>query len=136
MSRRPFLAFTMVDKAVSSFTLLAAPAFLVVGLVRRDWLFVGLLLLVRGPSALLWRHELEPRQTLGLALFSATGLPLIVAIVGIGAERDAISDAVGASLIGAGMISVLVFPLLGTRLAGGTRDPGASPVSPVPSEEY
>jgi hypothetical protein len=41
--RRPFLAFTMVDKAVSSFTLLAAPTFMVVGLVRQDWLFVALL---------------------------------------------------------------------------------------------
>jgi hyaluronan synthase len=41
--RRPFLAFTMVDKAVSSFTLLAAPAFLALGVVRQDWLFVGLL---------------------------------------------------------------------------------------------
>jgi hyaluronan synthase len=33
----------MVDKAVSSFTLLAAPTFMVVGLVRHDWLFVALL---------------------------------------------------------------------------------------------
>jgi hyaluronan synthase len=33
----------MVDKAVSSFTLLAAPVFMVIGLVRQDWLFVGLL---------------------------------------------------------------------------------------------
>jgi hyaluronan synthase len=33
----------MLDKAVSSFTLLAAPVFMVVGLIRQDWLFVGLL---------------------------------------------------------------------------------------------
>lgn len=99
-------------------------------------LFLGLLLLVRGPSALLWARELEPRRTAALALFGATGLPLIAAIVGIGTERGAISDAVGASMIGAGMISVLVFPLLGTRLAGGVRDPAALPASPVPSEEY
>ena len=58
------------------------------------------------------------RKTAGLALFGATGLPLIVAIVGIGQERGDISDSVGASLIGAGMISVLVYPFIATRLAG------------------
>ena len=88
-------------------------------------LFLCLLLAARGPSALLWRRDLGPRRTLGLALFGATGLPLIVAIVGIGIDRGAISDAVGASLVGAGMISVLVFPLLGTRLAGERTAAGA-----------
>jgi len=41
--------------------------------------------------------------------------------VGIGIEKGAISDAAGASLIGAGMISVLLFPLLGIRIAGAHR---------------
>ena len=49
-------------------------------------------------------------------LLAATGLPLIVAIVGIGSKRGDISDGVGASLIGAGMVSVLVYPLVGIRL--------------------
>jgi len=43
--RRPFLAFTMVDKAVSSFTLLCAPVFLGLGIARGDWWFVAALLL-------------------------------------------------------------------------------------------
>ena len=80
-------------------------------------LFLALLLVVRGVPALIWLRELGARDTLSLAVFSATGLPLIVAIVGIGADRGAISADVGASLIGAGMISVLVFPLLASRLA-------------------
>ena len=80
--------------------------------------FLALLLVSRGASALLWLRELGPRRTTSLALFGATGLPLIVAIVGIGQERGDISDAVGASLIGAGMISVLVYPFIATRLAG------------------
>ena len=80
-------------------------------------LFLALLLVVRGTSALLWLRELGGRQTLALGLCGATGLPLIVAIVGIGSERGDISDAVGASLIGAGMISVLVYPFLATRIA-------------------
>ena len=57
-------------------------------------------------------------ETTSLALFGATGLPLIVAIVGIGQGRGAISDAVGASLIGAGMISVLVYPFVATQARG------------------
>ena len=80
-------------------------------------LFLGLFVIVRGAPALLWLRELGPRKTLSLAVFSATGLPLIVAIVGIGIERGAIGRDVGTSLIGAGMISVLVLPLIATALA-------------------
>ncbi|HET8968418.1 MAG TPA: cation:proton antiporter [Gaiellaceae bacterium] len=80
--------------------------------------FLALLLVSRGASALLWLRELGGRRTASLALFGATGLPLIVAIVGIGQERGDISDSVGASLIGAGMISVLVYPFVATRLVG------------------
>jgi Kef-type K+ transport system membrane component KefB len=81
-------------------------------------LFLVLLLVVRGASSLLWARELPRRETMGLAFFGATGLPLIVAIVGIGSDRGAIAGNVGASLIGAGMISVLVFPLVATAVAG------------------
>ena len=80
-------------------------------------LFLGLLVVVRGTPSLVWRHDLGARNTLSLALFSATGLPLIVAVVGIATDRGAISTDVGASLIGAGMFSVLLFPLLASRLA-------------------
>ena len=83
-------------------------------------LFLGLFLIVRGVPALLWVRDLAPRETLSLAVFSATGLPLIVAIVGIGIERGAIGRDVGTSLIGAGMISVLVLPLIATALYIGT----------------
>jgi cellulose synthase/poly-beta-1,6-N-acetylglucosamine synthase-like glycosyltransferase len=41
--RYPFLAFTMIDKGISSFTLLAAPVFMVLAIVRHDWVFVVLL---------------------------------------------------------------------------------------------
>jgi Kef-type K+ transport system membrane component KefB len=79
-------------------------------------LFLALFVVVRGTPALLRLRELGPRQTLGLALCSGTALPLVVAIVGIGTERGAISAQVGASMIGAGMISVLVLPMLATSL--------------------
>jgi Kef-type K+ transport system membrane component KefB len=80
-------------------------------------LFLGVLVLTRGTSALLWLRELGRRETASLALFGATALPLVVAIVGIAQERGDISKAVAASLIGAGMISVLVYPFVATRLA-------------------
>ena len=80
-------------------------------------LFLVLLLVIRGVSSLLWLRELGSKQTASLAVFAATGLPLIVAIVDIGTQRGAIADDVGASLVGAGMISVLAFPLIATALA-------------------
>ena len=95
-------------------------------------LFLVLMLIVRGASSLLWLRELGPRQTLSLALFGATGLPLIVAIVGIGTDRGAIPGDVGASLIGAGMVSVLVFPLLAMAISGHSR--GAERGEPISSD--
>ena len=80
-------------------------------------LFLVLFVVIRGASALLWLRDLGPRKTGSLAIFSATGLPLIVAIVGIGREQGAIADDVGTSLIGAGMISVLLLPLIATAIA-------------------
>jgi Kef-type K+ transport system membrane component KefB len=80
-------------------------------------LFLVLLLVARGVSALLWLRELGSRSTASLALFGATGLPLIVAIVTVGTQEGAIKSDVGASLIGAGMTSVLLYPLLGMAVA-------------------
>ena len=88
-------------------------------------LFLGLFMLTRGSSALLWRKELGDQRTAGLAFFAATGLPLIVAIVSIGEERGAIDPSVGASLVGAGMLSVLIYPLVAIRIVG-RREPAST----------
>ena len=87
--------------------------------------FLGLLVLVRGVSSLLWLRELGPAgRRQALALLGATGLPLIVAIVGIAARAGERSGATSEHRsIGAGMISVLVFPLLAIRIVG--REGGA-----------
>jgi Kef-type K+ transport system membrane component KefB len=100
-------------------------------------LFLALLFVVRGASSLLWARELERRSTVALAFFGATGLPLIVAIVDVAGERGAIADSVGAALIGAGMVSVLLFPLLGVRIAG-EREPSvpAAPAIAEAGDEY
>jgi hyaluronan synthase len=41
--RYPFLAFTMLDKAIGSFTLLFSPCFMTYAILREDWTFVSLL---------------------------------------------------------------------------------------------
>jgi cellulose synthase/poly-beta-1,6-N-acetylglucosamine synthase-like glycosyltransferase len=43
--RHPFLAYTMIDKGLSSFTLLLGPAFMVYSLVVQNWMFAGVLAL-------------------------------------------------------------------------------------------
>jgi hyaluronan synthase len=43
--RHPFLAYTMVDKAVSGFTLLLGPIFMGVALVHQNWIFATVLAL-------------------------------------------------------------------------------------------
>jgi cellulose synthase/poly-beta-1,6-N-acetylglucosamine synthase-like glycosyltransferase len=43
--RHPFLCFSMVDKAVSSFTLLLSPVFMTLALLRQDWAVAGILAL-------------------------------------------------------------------------------------------
>ena len=99
-------------------------------------LFLGLFVLTRGSSALFWRRGLDDRETAGLAFLAATGLPLIVAIVGIGEDRGAIDRAVGASLIGAGMLSVLVYPLLAIRIVGRRKPAGELDVEADVAEEF
>lgn len=41
----PFLAYTMIDKAVSGFTVLLGPGFMLWALIHRNWVFVGVLAL-------------------------------------------------------------------------------------------
>jgi len=43
--RHPFLAYTMVDKGVSGFTLLFGPAFMIYSLIVQNWVFAGVLAL-------------------------------------------------------------------------------------------
>jgi Kef-type K+ transport system membrane component KefB len=81
-------------------------------------LFLALLLVVRGTPALLWLRDLGPRGAGAVAFFGATALPLVVAIVDIGTDRGAIDGDVGASLIGAAMVSVLVYPLIAGAIYG------------------
>lgn len=79
-------------------------------------LFLVSFLLVRGLPALLVRQDLDLSARIALALLSATQLPLVVAIVEIGVQSEQLTPQVGASLVGAGMVSVLLFPLIALML--------------------
>jgi cellulose synthase/poly-beta-1,6-N-acetylglucosamine synthase-like glycosyltransferase len=43
--RHPFLAYTMIDKGISSFTLLVGPIVMAIALISANWAFAGVLLL-------------------------------------------------------------------------------------------
>jgi len=80
-------------------------------------LFFALLIVVRGlPSLLVYRHALAPVQRLEMTFITATSLPLLIALATIGEQDGVMIPATAASLIGAGVLSVLVFPLIAVTL--------------------
>ncbi|WP_330300906.1 cation:proton antiporter [Streptomyces sp. NBC_00503] len=86
--------------------------------------FLLLFLVVRGlPLWLLAPRDLGRRDRSALVLFGSTALPLVVAITTLGVQDGKLGSGEAAALVGAGMVSVLVFPLLGLRLRSGS--PGA-----------
>jgi Kef-type K+ transport system membrane component KefB len=92
-------------------------------------LFFGLILALRGlPVLLLHRGALPGRQPLRLALYAATGLPLIVAISEIGLATGEMRPENAAALVGAGLLTVLVFPLLARLVPDGSEGKGPSRV--------
>jgi Kef-type K+ transport system membrane component KefB len=76
-------------------------------------IFLGALLTARGLPALLYRRVIDGRHTAVAALLQATSLPFIVAATAIGMDLGLIDAAGSAALIGAGLLSVLLFPLAG-----------------------
>jgi Kef-type K+ transport system membrane component KefB len=78
--------------------------------------FLVALLVVRGLPALLYRRVLDARRTVVAGILQATSLPFIVAASAIGLELGLIDAAESAALIGAGLLSVLAFPVLGLAL--------------------
>jgi Kef-type K+ transport system membrane component KefB len=80
-------------------------------------LFFLLLLVVRGlPSLLVYHGALPVRQRLEMTFITATTLPLLIALAAIGQQDGVMLPATSASLIGAGVLSVLVYPLIAVTL--------------------
>ncbi|MET8969228.1 cation:proton antiporter [Streptomyces hydrogenans] len=82
--------------------------------------FLVLFLVVRGgPMWFLAPRDLDRQDRGALVLYGSTALPLVVAITTIGLDDEALSAGEAAALVGAGMVSVLVFPLLALRIRAG-----------------
>ncbi len=77
------------------------------------------LLLVRGlPSTLAAPEGSSRRDRLSIALLGATGLPIIVAVTQIGVDENILTTSHQTVLVAGGMLSVLLFPLIGMALRG------------------
>ena len=79
-------------------------------------LFLACFLIVRGaPAMALYKRTLELKDRAALAFFSATQLPLVVAITTIAVERGHMRSGTAASLVTAGILSTMIYPLVALR---------------------
>ncbi|HEX2318733.1 MAG TPA: cation:proton antiporter [Streptosporangiaceae bacterium] len=91
-------------------TIIANPLRLVV--------FLALLLVVRGlPALFVYRKVLPARQRLEMTFITATTMPLLIALAEIGLSDGVMLKANAAALVGAGVLSVLIYPLIAVALA-------------------
>jgi Kef-type K+ transport system membrane component KefB len=93
-------------------------------------MFLLAFFIVRGfPVLLLYRKDLSRARRSALALMASTQLPLVVVITTIGLESGRILPANATALVGAAMLSVLLYPPIGLLLL---RRSGAAPVDAEP----
>jgi len=80
-------------------------------------MFFALLLLVRGlPALFVYRGHLDRVQRWQMVFLTATALPLLVALSEVGLESGLMLPENAAALVGAGALSVLMFPLAAVSL--------------------
>jgi Kef-type K+ transport system membrane component KefB len=99
--------------------------------------FLLALLMVRGLPALLGLRANGTRSTLALGLLQATSLPFIVTATQIGVALGKITPVTAAALVCAGLLSVMIFPLLALTLLRGEPkpaepEPAVAAADPVP----
>ena len=77
-------------------------------------IFFVLLLVVRGiPQFFIYRRAIpQAKERAGYSLYVATALPIIVAVTSVELGAELMSPSIAAALVGAGALSVLVFPLI------------------------
>ena len=115
---------------VSGMQLDVAALFASVGGVAKMLMFFVLFLVVRGtPALVLYRDVLNSRERLALALFTSTQLPLVLAITTVARETGHMHPTTAASLVGAAVLSTLVFPMLGLRVRGASKEGAPPPVA-------
>jgi Kef-type K+ transport system membrane component KefB len=98
--------------------------------------FFVLLLAIRGvPALFLYRRELPAAQRVEMMLLTATALPLLVALAEIGLRNGTMLRENAAALVGAGALSVLVFPMAAAAIERRRRAaarPAAAPSGDAP----
>jgi len=98
---------------------------------QRMFVFLALLLMVRGlPVLVIYRRALGLRPRTQLMLFTATTLPLVVALTEIGLNNGTMRPENAAALVGAGVLSVLVFPFVAVFIDRPDERPSAAVASP------
>ena len=99
-------------------------------------LFFFLFLVVRGtPMLLLYGRDLRVRDRAALAFYAATELPLVVAITTIAIDAGHMRSSTAAGLVGAAMLSTLIYPFAGMALRKDTLAREAEEEPPAPSGE-
>jgi Kef-type K+ transport system membrane component KefB len=102
-------------------------------------LFFVLFLVVRGvPMLLLYGKEMGRRDRAALAFYSATELPLVVAITTIAVDAGHMRSSTSAGLVGAAMLSTLVYPFVAMALRKDALEEeaeGPEPTGPFPEGE-
>ena len=101
-------------------------------------IFLAALFVVRGlPALVLYRRLVDGRRAAIAGILQATSLPFIVAAAAIGLDLDLLSQAEGAALIAAGLLSVMIFPLAGLVLLkrAGMGPAGRPPVEPAVADQ-
>ena len=89
-----------------------------------------LFLIVRGtPALLLYRGVLDARERAVLALMCSTQLPLVLAITALATASGHMRPSTAAALVGAAVLSTLIFPVLGLRLLQAHNVERAQPIS-------
>jgi Kef-type K+ transport system membrane component KefB len=76
----------------------------------------------------------DRRERARFSLLVATALPIIVAVTSIEVDAGVMIPSNAAALVGAGALTVLVFPLVGNAIAG-KRAPAAEPDQDEPDQE-
>ena len=94
-------------------------------------IFTVIFLLTRSlPTWVFFRGVVTKVEARSLAVLSATGLPIIVVITSLGVSEHRMKPQNAAALVAAGMLSVLIYPLIGLRWLG--KDPAAPGSSGAP----
>jgi Kef-type K+ transport system membrane component KefB len=115
------MAFNVDELFTSTSALLKLPMFALLFLVVRAT-----------PALLLYRRLFPLRDRVALGAFCATELPLVVAITTLALKAGHMRQSTAAALVGAAIISTVVYPLVGLRLRRDRpEEPGRPGTEPI-----